>query len=63
MYDACELITEHKHRFARPPLIDLGDADEFLEVNLRPKDLETACINTNQEITIRYQKVARVLIP
>ncbi len=59
MYDAVELISKHKKRFARPPLVDQGDVDEWLEKNLKPGDLEKACAEAGQEITIRYQKVGR----
>ncbi|VDD76693.1 unnamed protein product [Mesocestoides corti] len=57
MYDAVELIAKHKKRFAIPPLIDQGDVDEWLELNLKPADLTKACADTGQEINMRYQKV------
>ena len=57
MYDTVELIRKHKLRFASPPLIDQGDADEWLEKNLKPEDLVEACAETGQEINLRYQKV------
>lgn len=44
-------------RFASPPLVDQGDADEWLEKNLKPDELAKACAETGQGINLRYQKV------
>lgn len=56
VYDTVELIKKHKMRFATPPLIDQGDADEWLEKNLKPEDLVKACAETDQGINLRYHK-------
>ncbi|VDM36072.1 unnamed protein product [Hydatigera taeniaeformis] len=56
MYDTVELIRKHKMHFALPPLVDQGDADEWLEENLKPEELVKACAETGQEINLRYQK-------
>ncbi|VDM05181.1 unnamed protein product [Schistocephalus solidus] len=56
MYDAVELIIKHKKRFARTPLIDQGDQDEWLEKQLMPSDLEKVCAAVGQDLTLRYQK-------
>ena len=52
-YDACELIMAGSRHL--PMLVDQGDADEFLGVQLRTKLLELACKEMNFEATIRYQ--------
>ncbi|MBL0925959.1 MAG: S-formylglutathione hydrolase [Sphingomonadaceae bacterium] len=54
-YDACALIDDG----ARLPelLIDQGDADNFLETQLRTSLLEAACARAGQRATIRMQPV------
>nr|VZI01510.1 unnamed protein product [Spirometra erinaceieuropaei] len=56
MYDAVELLTTHKKRFARAPLIDQGDQDEWLEKQLMTSELEKACTAVGQDLRLRYQK-------
>ncbi|KAM3185590.1 hypothetical protein ACTXT7_006044 [Hymenolepis weldensis] len=56
MYDTVELITKHGKRFASPPLVDQGDADEWMETSLKPDHLAKACADAGQEINLRYQK-------
>ncbi|KAM7542129.1 hypothetical protein Aperf_G00000009749 [Anoplocephala perfoliata] len=56
VYDTVELLRKHKKRFAIPPLIDQGDADEFLPKDLMLEDLINACTEVGQEIKLRYQK-------
>lgn len=57
MYDTVELITKYGKRFASPPLVDQGDADEWMETSLKPDHLAKACTDAGQEINLRYQKV------
>jgi S-formylglutathione hydrolase len=54
-YDACELVREG---FAHPQplLIDQGTHDEFLEVQLRTKNLEDACGGTSQKLNVRMRE-------
>jgi S-formylglutathione hydrolase len=52
-YDACELIMAGSRHL--PMLVDQGEADEFLGVQLRTELLELACKEMNFEATIRYQ--------
>lgn len=56
-YDCVELLKKHGKRFEVPPLVDQGDADEWMESNLKPDHLAEACAEIGQEIVIRYQKV------
>ncbi|KAM7541802.1 hypothetical protein Aperf_G00000009930 [Anoplocephala perfoliata] len=56
MYDTVELLRKHKKRFAIPPLIDQGDADEALDRSLKPDELLKACAEVGQKINLRYQK-------
>ena len=52
-YDACDLVR------ARPLplelLVDVGTADKFLEVQLRPELFEAACADAGQKLTLRRQ--------
>lgn len=53
-HDACELIRTG-HRFAGEILIDQGDADGFLQKQLRPELFAAACRETGQPLTLRMQ--------
>jgi S-formylglutathione hydrolase len=50
-YDACALL-EDGHGFANPPHIDVGLADKFLEVQLRPELLEATAAAAGQSVTV-----------
>jgi S-formylglutathione hydrolase len=52
-YDACALAAETTWRW--PILIDQGTADEFLEVQLRPQLLVTACRAAGIPVDLRLQ--------
>jgi S-formylglutathione hydrolase len=52
-HDACELILAGTRQL--PTLVDQGEADDFLEVQLQTHRLEQACIDTGFEATIRRQ--------
>ncbi|TXS92848.1 S-formylglutathione hydrolase [Parahaliea maris] len=52
-YDSCALIEAGALQL--PMLVDQGDADDFLEEQLRTGLLEQACADTGYEATIRYQ--------
>ena len=56
-YDACELV-QHQ-RFGGTILIDQGDADKFLETQLRPQLFESACRKSGQALTLRLQPGCR----
>jgi S-formylglutathione hydrolase len=51
-YDATALI-EDGARFPGTLLVDQGDADKFLDVQLRPEFLERACRSTGQPLDLR----------
>ncbi|TCO36897.1 S-formylglutathione hydrolase [Dokdonella fugitiva] len=51
-YDATALI-EDGARFPGTLLVDQGDADKFLDVQLRPEFLERACRSTGQPLELR----------
>ena len=53
-YDACALIEDG----ARLPdlLVDQGSADTFLETQLKPQLLESACAKASQPLTLRMQQ-------
>lgn len=51
-YDACELIKEG---VSLPILIDQGEADPFLEVQLKPERLLNAANKNNTDLTLRMQ--------
>ncbi len=52
-YDATELVAGSGWR--TPILVDQGDADEFLETQLRPELLRDACAGAGVELTLRLQ--------
>ncbi|HEY6940572.1 alpha/beta hydrolase-fold protein, partial [Dokdonella sp.] len=51
-YDATALV-EDGARFPGTLLVDQGDADAFLDVQLRPEFLERACRATGQPLDLR----------
>ncbi len=53
-YDTCALI-EDGARFPGTILIDQGDADQFLETQLKPGLLESACAAAGQTLDLRMQ--------
>jgi S-formylglutathione hydrolase len=53
-YDTIELIRSGK-RFPGTILIDQGDADKFLELQLKPELLDAACKQAGQALTLRLQ--------
>ncbi len=52
-WDAVELIAGASERL--PLLIDQGDADEFLQSQLRPELLQVACTAANHPLELRMQ--------
>jgi S-formylglutathione hydrolase len=52
-YDSCELISAGATQL--PLLVDQGEADDFLEVQLRTELLEDACSDSGYNATIRRQ--------
>ncbi|WP_132998812.1 S-formylglutathione hydrolase [Luteimonas arsenica] len=52
-HDAVELVKSAKERL--PLLIDQGDADEFLEAQLKPQLLQAACEAAGHPLTLRMQ--------
>ena len=52
-YDACTLIAKAKERL--PLLVDQGDADGFLEEQLKPHLLQEACDQASYPLTLRMQ--------
>lgn len=55
-HDACALIRSGHDFGAMPaPLIDQGDADPFLDEQLRPDLLQAACAETGVDVELRYQ--------
>jgi len=52
-YDACELIASAAERL--PLLIDQGDADEFLAMQLQPERLRAACDAAGHPLMLRMQ--------
>jgi S-formylglutathione hydrolase len=52
-YDACELVRKSPTKASI--LIDQGDADQFLEEQLRPELFVAACSQTGQAVTLRRQ--------
>ncbi len=52
-WDAVELIAGASERL--PLLIDQGDADEFLQSQLRPELLQAACASANHPLELRMQ--------
>lgn len=52
-YDTCQLIAKAETKL--PLLVDQGDADEFMEQQLMPQALKSACEATNYPLTFRLQ--------
>ena len=52
-YDACALIMDGKR--SGEILIDQGDADEFLDSQLLPENLQKACHQSDQPLRLRIQ--------
>lgn len=52
-HDACELIFERG--YDKPLLVDVGEADPFLESQLRPELLEQVCEQKRVQLTLRRQ--------
>ena len=52
-HDAVELVKSAEERL--PLLVDQGDADEFLEGQLRPQLLQAACDAAGHPLTLRMQ--------
>jgi len=52
-YDACALLREGQ--CCPPILVDQGEADPFVEEQLRPQLLETACADAGQALELRRQ--------
>ena len=53
VWDTCELIAIAEERL--PLLVDQGEADNFLEEQLKPEALEQACEKAGHELTLRRQ--------
>ena len=53
-YDACELLASATERL--PILVDQGDADDFLEQQLRPAELQRAAHQAGYPLTVRMQQ-------
>ncbi|TPE50330.1 S-formylglutathione hydrolase [Maribrevibacterium harenarium] len=52
-WDSCELIATAQERL--PLLVDQGEADNFLEEQLKPEALEAACEKAGHPLTLRRQ--------
>jgi len=52
-YDACALVASAEERL--PILVDQGDADNFLEEQLKPHLLQQACDAAGHPLTLRLQ--------
>ena len=52
-WDACALLAEATERL--PILVDQGDRDDFLEVQLRPQALQAAASAAGHPLTLRLQ--------
>ena len=52
-HDACELIADASERL--PLFVDQGDADGFLDEQLKPHLLEEACAKAGHPLTLRMQ--------
>lgn len=52
-YDACALVAKAEEKL--PLFIDQGDADDFLEGQLKPHLLEEACAAVDHPLTLRLQ--------
>ena len=57
LWDATELIREARDPGCEklPLLVDQGDADEFLDTQLRPDLLRDACAAAGHPLTLRMQ--------
>lgn len=53
-WDACSLIPQARERLEI--LLDQGEADEFLEEQLRPETLEKVCSESQHPLTLRRHK-------
>ncbi len=53
VYDTVELIRDAEERL--PLLVDQGDADEFLQTQLRPERLRAAAVAVGHPLTLRLQ--------
>lgn len=53
-WDACSLIPQARERLEI--LVDQGEADDFLEEQLRPETLEKICIEAQHPLTLRRHK-------
>lgn len=54
-YDATRLMAEADRAGEPPILIDQGEADPFLQDQLRPELFAAACEQAGQQLTLRYQ--------
>ena len=52
-HDACHLIGQASERL--PILVDQGDADGFLDEQLKPQLMEVACAEADHPLTLRMQ--------
>jgi S-formylglutathione hydrolase len=52
-WDACELLRDARERL--PLLVDQGDSDEFLSIQLQPERLRMACDEAGHPLTLRMQ--------
>lgn len=52
-HDTCHLIGQASEKL--PILIDQGDADDFLEEQLKPQLIEIACAEADHPLTLRMQ--------
>jgi S-formylglutathione hydrolase len=50
-YDACELVR--RQTFPGSILIDQGDADQFLQIQLKPELFDQACAEAGQALLLR----------
>ena len=53
LYNACALLAEATERL--PILVDQGDRDDFLDVQLRPQALQAAASAVGHPLTLRLQ--------
>ncbi len=49
-WDACELVAQASEKL--PLLVEQGMADQFLEAQLQPENLESACEAANHPLTL-----------
>lgn len=55
-WDACELLKAYGgDRAVLPLLVDQGDADDFLDSQLKPQLLQAACAQVGHPLTLRLQ--------